>query len=257
MDMTFDDYIINPMGIKNAVFSHREMYRTLYTDKLNKILLREVGKVKYKLYYDKKGNYYIHMKVPSEVVDNFYYDTLVKFIPNNKIVSTATSLKQYNVKFFSNDPSFVFTFAHAMVKNNLFIDELSSKMSKKALKEVGKEKNPKDQIGYVKSLYFTYLLAVKYKLFDSIVYTQEGTLFDKNTVLKTIMAADEKIESRQIEGQNQSKKRKAEKTKVNIDGLAKDSKLFSKKTSNINITKSITSSTRSSNIKRTSRTKKI
>ena len=34
--MTFDEYIQNPMGIKNAVFSHREMYRELYKNKFNK-----------------------------------------------------------------------------------------------------------------------------------------------------------------------------------------------------------------------------
>ena len=36
--MTFDQYIQNAMGIKNAVISNREMYRTMYTEKLNKIL---------------------------------------------------------------------------------------------------------------------------------------------------------------------------------------------------------------------------
>ncbi len=48
MKMTFDQYINNPMGIKNAVFSAREMYKELYTKKLNVILVREVGKVLYK-----------------------------------------------------------------------------------------------------------------------------------------------------------------------------------------------------------------
>ena len=28
--MTFDEYISNPMGRKNAVFSGREMFRTMY-----------------------------------------------------------------------------------------------------------------------------------------------------------------------------------------------------------------------------------
>ena len=63
MNMTFDDYIKNPAGVKNAVYSHREMYRNLYIGKLDKILLRETGKINYTLYSDKSNNqYYVHMK---------------------------------------------------------------------------------------------------------------------------------------------------------------------------------------------------
>ena len=47
MDMTFDDYIQNPMGRENAVISNRNMYRDLYKAKLDKILVRENGKIEY------------------------------------------------------------------------------------------------------------------------------------------------------------------------------------------------------------------
>ena len=33
MDMTFQQYIDNPLGKKSAVFSQREMYKDLYTQK--------------------------------------------------------------------------------------------------------------------------------------------------------------------------------------------------------------------------------
>ena len=36
MDMTFHDYIQNPMGRENAVISNRVMYRNLYQEKLDK-----------------------------------------------------------------------------------------------------------------------------------------------------------------------------------------------------------------------------
>ena len=43
--MTFEEYINNPMGVKNAVISHREMYRKMYMEKLDKIMMREVGRL--------------------------------------------------------------------------------------------------------------------------------------------------------------------------------------------------------------------
>ena len=57
MEMTFRQYIDNPLGKRNAVFSQRDMYKNLYTDKFDKLLLREAGKIDFALYYDdNRGN---------------------------------------------------------------------------------------------------------------------------------------------------------------------------------------------------------
>ena len=76
MKITFKDYINNPMGVKNSVFSNREMYRNLYKDKLDKLLVRESGKIDYYLYTN-KDIYIVHIKVPSETVKDFYYDVVL------------------------------------------------------------------------------------------------------------------------------------------------------------------------------------
>ena len=111
--MTFDQYIQNPMGIKNAVISNREMYRTMYTEKLNKILVREASKVEYYLYKSRTA-YYAYIKVQSEVVPKFTYDVVIKFTePKDGVVDVT--LKKYDIKFYSNDPAFVYTFAHAFI----------------------------------------------------------------------------------------------------------------------------------------------
>lgn len=233
MKMTFDQYINNPMGIKNAVFSAREMYRGLYTEKLNTILVREVGKVKYKL-YTHKDKYYIYMKIPSEVIPNFYYDVVIEFFTDDNKVKLSSSLKDYNVKFYSNDPSFVFTFAHAMLKNELFIKELVPRMSKEAVKNVAKEKNPNKEIGYVKSIYFTYLLMKNYGLFNKIVFNNESEKLNLKELLSQITHADEKIQARQ-EAQkelNKSKKIKNKKEANNIERNINNPVEFSKSVGN-------------------------
>lgn len=204
--MTFEDYIGSPMGHANAVMTNRQIYGQFYTQKLDKIMVREAGNVKYKAYH--VGNRYIcHIKIPSEVVSKFYYDVVIEFSPT-KDSEKSNDLKGYNAAFYSNDPAFVFTFAHAFIKNKMFFKELESKMSKKALKEPGKVKNPKDQVGYVKSLYFAYILMNRKGLFAKTKYTDP---YNRSAFMKSIMHADEKIEARQEAASGSSREKKKEK----------------------------------------------
>ena len=219
--MRFDDYISNPMGRKNAVMSNREMYRNMYAEKLDKILIRENGKIDYTLYTD-KDRYLIHFKIPSEVIPNFYYDTVVEFVPNGP-KSMATTIKDYDVKFYSNDPSFVYTFAHAFIKNDIFIRDLLPRMSKEAVKKVATEKNPSNEVGYVKSIYFAYILMVRNSLFDKLKFKAFGQKYNRKRLLENITHAEEKIESRK-KAEEDLNKGKREKNKHDKEIREKDRK---------------------------------
>ena len=205
MDMTFHDYIQNPMGRENAVISNRTMYRNLYQDKLDKILVREAGKIDIKAYHVGK-RYICYLKIPSEVVDKFYYDVLIEFRPPKGILPEA-DLSKYLVRFYSNDPSFVYTFTHAFVKNDLFFKDFENKMSKKAIRERGKEKNPADQVGYVKSLYFAYLIMSKRGYFSKTKYVDK---YSKASLDREIEHADKKIKDRQEAAEKKYKERRKE-----------------------------------------------
>ena len=209
MKMTFDDYIQNPMGRENSVISNRNMYRELYTEKFNKILLREGGRISYDTYTDGK-RCFCYIKIPSEVVHKFYYDVLIEFDPPVGVAS-GNNLSNYNVKFYSNDPAFVFTFAHAFIKNGLFITDLTDKMSKEAVKTKAKEKNPKDIVGYVKSLYFAYLFMTRRGLFNKLHYVDR---YDLKYLKRTIVNADEKVKLRQEAGSHAAKANKRDKEAI-------------------------------------------
>jgi hypothetical protein len=211
--MTFDEYINNPMGFKNAVISHREMFRAIYMSKLDKILVREAGKINYKLY--KSANiYYIHIKIPSEVISNFYYDVVIEFYTDKNELRLSRSLSEYYVNFYSNDPSFVYTFAYAMLDNDLFVKDLIPKMSKEAVKNIAKVKNPKKQIGYVKSLYFTYLLCRRGGLFNKIKFEAEAQPYNSKWLLSQVEHATIKIEQRE-EAQKKYNEQNKKKTTTN------------------------------------------
>ena len=166
MGVTFKDYINNPMGEKNSVFTQREALRQVYVEKFNKIMVREMGNINVQLFTN-DDKYIAFLKIPSEVIEKFYYDVVIEFSPPNLINKLDKSLENYNVKFFSNDPAFVFTFAYAFNKNKLFITDLEQKMSKEALEEKAKIKNPNASIGYVKSLYFAYFIRNCHTIFQN------------------------------------------------------------------------------------------
>lgn len=238
--MTFDQYIQNPMGIKNSVISNREMYRNMYVLKLDAIMVREMGKINYFLYVD-NNKYYAYIKVPSEVVEKFYYDVIIEFTPA-KGAKPSKSLKDYNVRFYSNDPAFVYTFAHAFIKNKMFITEYSDKMSREAIKNRAKIKNPMDTVGYVKSLFFAYLIMKRFNLFEKVLYREK---YNERLVKQMVMPADTKIALRQTEGEKVSTKAKRAKIKAEKirkkneeeEALKKSKSLSSKVSGAINTTK--------------------
>lgn len=220
MLMTFSDYILNPMGKNNAVLNStmRESMRNDYMKRFDNVMVRERGKIDYTFYVEKKSNtYWIHIKIPSEVVSKFYYDTVIKFTADSKIESAAQDLFKYHVKFFSNDPAFVYTYANVFIRNDLFITELKPKMSKLAIKKAPKEKNPSGNIGYVKSLYFAYLYMKNNKLNHKIKFEIQAKPFNLKELLGNIEDADSKIEKRQSEQEKINKHKKRNKTgnKVN------------------------------------------
>ena len=196
--MSFDKYIDNPSG-GATVITNRNMYKDMYKSKFDKVLLRESGKIEWKVYYtnDNHDSFYIYMKIPSEVIEKFYYDVVIRLYTTENKKKSNLNLREYAVEFYSNDPAFVYTFAHAFSKNNLFIKDLEPKMSKIALKDVAKVKNPKDNVWYVKSLYFAYLTMERYHLFNRTILKQHGVKYDKKELLSKITHATEKVEARQ------------------------------------------------------------
>lgn len=200
MKFIFDKYIDNPSGTA-SVITNRNMYKQMYQQKFDTVLMRENGNIKFELYVgnDNVDSHYIYLKIPSEVVPNFYYDVVIQLYTTDNKQKNNMSLRSYFVKFYSNDPAFVYTFAHSFIKNKLFIQDLEPKMSKEAIKNVARIKNPKDEVWYVKSLYFAYLAMEKYSLFNRVKFNVNTQKYDKKKLLNKIMQAESKIALRKSE----------------------------------------------------------
>ena len=252
--MNFDKYIDNPSG-GAAVITNRSMYKKMYTEKFDKILLREEGKIDYDIYKD-DDTYYIHIKVPSEVIEKFYYDVIIQLSTTVPQKKASANLRAYMVRFFSNDPAFVYTFAHAFSKNDLFISDLKQKMSRQALRDVAKVRNPKDEIFYVKSLYFAYLTMERYDLFNRKVLDKNAKKYKARDLINNIMQAEEKVRLRQeaqekLEKENKKKKEQEAREKNN--NRNRDVKTPSSKVAKVSNVSKVSKITRTSKTTKTTK----
>lgn len=191
---TYEHYINNPSIVGTSILPFKLVLAN-YAARFDKVLVREGGELQYKQYVDSKGNRFIHVKVPSEVVPKFYYDVVIEFM-DQTMLTVLPSLEKYNVKFFSNDPAFIFTYAYAFNKSGLLIDELKDKLPKECLENKAVVRNPNSNIGAVKSFYFCYLFLKLRGLFSKLKWSKQAPL-NPGTFAHTIQNGETKIADRQ------------------------------------------------------------
>ena len=210
MKMTLREYIQNPMGANSSVITQRNMYKELYNKKFGELLLRENGKFDCSL-YTKGDNYLLHIKIPSEKTTTVYYDVVLEFSPPDDEAKAQPTIDNYTVKFFSNDPAFVFTYAYVFVTNDLIISDLKSKLGKIATTTPGVEKNPKNVVGYIKSFYLAYLYMKLKGLNKKVMYSSFLKKYFKTPFSMKIASFKDKLEERQKAQIEQAKHKRAEK----------------------------------------------
>lgn len=210
--MTLEQYIMNPYP--NGVISaqSREMTRNMYIDKFSKTMLREAGNDFPVRFFQGKSSWFLHIKVPSEAIPNFTYDVVFEFLQ----VKNTLKLEDCETRFYSNDPAFVYTYANTFKDHKMFCEELTSKMPKEALKTKAHEKNPSNIVGYVKSIYFAYLLCKRKNYFSRTIFESRARGYSKKELEELIMPADLKIAQRQSAQYEIDKQKRLEKSKNDI-----------------------------------------
>jgi len=156
--MTLNKYISNPTGKGSAYVAKRSAIKS----GLNLIyikLLREHRKEFYaQPYIYGNGDILYYVKVPSE----FYND--------NKITYDVLFLIKYDkqlerknrqVYFYSNSPSFIFTYCYVYNKHDLLIDKLKNKLPNEALTMPPDIRNPIQSLGFEKSTYVAALYLIQ------------------------------------------------------------------------------------------------
>ena len=192
--MTLDEYIVNPMGKGNAVYSQRFVYEELYTKKFNILVDREEDDWQTQLIIANEKEYYFYIQIPSESVEHFFWDTVIQFTTKDGELEKSPTLRNYDIKFFSNDPAFMFNFARAFDKNHMLIEKLKKNIPKTAFKLESKVRNPQGIVGYVKSLYFAYLYIKLRGLYSKPVWRDNKSQLSIGELSNRIVPTDRKLE---------------------------------------------------------------
>lgn len=157
-----------------------------------------------------KDSLVVHLQQGSESIQNLWYDIVFEFPKFRRIKATSNGQEVYNgisikdteLKVFSNNPEFVFTYAYAFNRQNALIDKYKTLIGAKALSQAPKEKNPNAEIGMSSSLY----ICLKYLEMSDFFGNMRYTKFLNNVKSKPLSFS--MIERRMKEFKNLNKKPK-------------------------------------------------
>lgn len=235
LKMTLNEYINNPMG--GRIMTQRGMYKQSYDDKFDKLLLRENGKIEYHLFKTNE-KYVIYFKMPSESLQGLYYDVVLEFTPRDNDAKVSSDLKNYNVRFFSNDRAFIFTYAYAFKDHGLLINDFETKLGI-AVKEKPETTNPQLMIGYVKEFYFAYRVIVTKGLFNKAVFTANLKSYSPASLKAKIASGQDKMDEYDKLKAAEVKHKRA--NKISNKGEVIQSTKVTKTTKNVSIVQKVKS----------------
>jgi hypothetical protein len=161
-DMTFQQFLQNPTGPYSSFFGKRENIKADLESRFAKLISTSKKKDFDCELFREKNDYYFHIKMPSEQFSTIFYDVVIELRPSISAVLTEGTLLNYSMLFFSNSPSFVYTYAYISKKDHILIPFLETKLNTAALTQPPAVKNPIEIYGFEKSIYFA-LLYLKYK----------------------------------------------------------------------------------------------
>lgn len=160
--MLLTEFFNNPMGKGASVLNIKSIKENY--DRRYQTFFKNITHTTFFI----KNDIYVSINIPSSV-KGIFYDVVIKFTPNAK--SAGVSVSDMDFQFFSNSPSFLYTYANAYAKRKLLIRELNSKLSKEMIRSIATTRNPYAIISYDITIYS----ALKYLLTNG---------FDKISALK-------------------------------------------------------------------------
>lgn len=132
-------------------------------DRRYNALISKHSKFTYNIYRD-GTSYFFHFKIPSETHDDFFYDVVLEFYPENHIDNLRAYLTDYEIRVFSNSPAFTFTYTYVVNDSKRTIKQLMSKYSNDALTNQPVVRNPVENYGFEKSVYYAAMYIQKNRL---------------------------------------------------------------------------------------------
>lgn len=208
--MTIQEYIKNPMGKGDASLGiNRSLLLEQLKGKYERLVTRK--KIRVTVYYDKIRNRYLyHLIIPSETERNNTYDVVFEFLDLDHAHDAEGNIGGFDVKVFSNSPSFAYTFAYVYKKAGLLFEALSKRLGKEFVKIAPDVRNRYQIVNYEKYIFFgaSYLIESKMlsrSFINSHAVSYHITSLNNVRTLETIMKEYD-IEEAKIQKQKKKEK---------------------------------------------------
>ena len=185
---TLAEFYKNPVGKGNTsgnISAAKYMFEKRY-----EILTKQLDKkIPTFIYQENELSYYFHIVIPSDMRD-YDYDVVVHLYTYGE--DASASLANWYCAFFSNCPSFVFTYAYVYNMDGMIIPFLADKIGKKALSTQPDDKNPDLQSGWDKSIYYaihTIMKNIRYR--QRFAVRKSAMPFDPRVIFQSVRSFDE------------------------------------------------------------------
>jgi hypothetical protein len=153
--MTMNQFLTNPTGFGSAGVARRDIIRRDLYGRFRVMLSKTGGSLPTRIYKGKEG-YIFRVSVPSEKHASVSYDVLIHSKrPEGEQVGLTVG--DWEIQFFSNALNFTFTYAYVTAKAGLLWEPVRRKCSPESLRTPPKTRNPVEELGFEKSVYFTLL----------------------------------------------------------------------------------------------------
>lgn len=210
---TFSSFLANPTGMAGDASRNSRLVVNGYEIILSRLIASKSYNFNPNVYFDRPDNkIYMHIKIPSSSVLNFYYDAVICF--DTSRIGNHTSLQNAPIKFYTNSPSFIFTYANSFLKSKLIIDSLIKRLPHE-VSEIAHVRNPDSHVGFEKILTLAMLYIQHMGLLNSAVALKFEFKGSKESFFERI----ESYELKKREYDNKKKLQPNAKTKktTNID----------------------------------------
>jgi hypothetical protein len=209
--LTLNEFIDNPMGRGSTSIPNRKLIVSDYEKRLKALQKRK--KIKHTVYRD-KDEYYFHVLIPSETERNNTYDVVLHFTMGDEDFKYDNFLKRYYVKFFSNCPSFTYSFAHVFNIYDVLIENLSNKYKDIVFDEMPVIRNPAQVITYEKSTTFAALFIKDSFILKNKMYLNQiakpYVAVEFNETIRTTDQIEQEIKRENNRLKRESKKKEEE-----------------------------------------------
>lgn len=220
--LSFNEILVNPSGKGSAAVARRSSIISDLSRRADQLFNEH--RPRYEFFKD-GSDFIIHFKHKSEHDKyNVEYDTILQLSPPEDSDKTERFISNYTVKMYSNIPSFMFIYAYVVNQNGWLIPEFKDHVSKKALEDEPSVRNPDEQMGFEKSIFFTAYFIRKNNLTLVSKLATIGKTYTLKRLAREIPTSEEKlVEYNKAKAKvvaDNKKKRKIEKDKRDKEKLA-------------------------------------